>query len=155
MATDPQSLLQNEQFQKDLQEMKSLEECALTATTKILAVSAISATGMMIYRYRQGHRTIGLLFTGLGAAILSACVTWNVWGRQCESEFLTSEGRMAARGRRVLKEMIDQHPLLIEYEQKHQEAYRDNNMDTDAFQPYTQSASDASSSLSSISTEDR
>ena len=107
------------EWQSERAEMLALDQCAFTATWRMLSTSALTGTVAMVWRHYQGRSKLGMAMSGVGVAIFTTAVTWNVWGKACANDFLTSEGRVAERGRAALRKEMDDHPLLVQYQEKH------------------------------------
>ena len=115
----PSTPLSYAEWQSERAEMLALDQCAITATWRIGSTSLLTGALAMVYRHRQGRSKVQMALSGGGWALFTAALTWNVWGKQCANEFLLSEGRVADRGRAELRKEMEDHPLLIEYQQKH------------------------------------
>lgn len=114
-ASDPS--LSMADWQAERTELRVLERCANQSAVYIGASSLTASTAtFLIARNRYQRSRIGALVTAVGVGLVTASVTWRVWGRGCAVDFLQSEGRVADRGRRRLREEMSDHPILIEYE---------------------------------------
>ena len=119
-SPSPSSLLLTyPEWQSERAEMLSLDRCTVSATWRILSTASFSGLAAAIYRHRQGKGKVVMAMSGGGFFLFTAALSWSFWGKRCASEFLTSEGRVAERGRAVLRREMEDHPLLAEYEEKH------------------------------------
>ena len=104
-------------WQTERSELRILEQCANQSALYIAATTLTTSTvAFLIARQRYGRSRIGALFTTAGVALFTASISWRVWGRGCAVDFLQSEGRVAERGRRRLREEMSDHPILIAWE---------------------------------------
>ena len=116
-ASDPS--LSMADWQTERAELRVLESCANQSALYIGACMATASTAtFVIARQRYQRSRIGAVVTAVAVGLLTGSVTWRVWGRGCAVDFLQSEGRVAERGRRRLREEMSDHPILIEYEEK-------------------------------------
>ena len=106
-------------WQTERSELRVLERCANQSAVYIGASTLTASTAtFFLARQRYQRSRIGALFTAAAVGLVTASVTWRVWGRGCAVEFLESEGRVADRARRRLREEMSDHPILIEYEDR-------------------------------------
>ena len=116
-ASDPSLSLSD--WQTERSELRVLERCANQSAVYIGASTITASTAaFLIARNRYQRSRIGALFSAVGVGLVTASLTWRVWGRGCAVDFLQSQGRVADRARRRLREEMSDHPILIEYEDK-------------------------------------
>ena len=117
------------EWQLERTELRVLERCANQSAAYIgCCTLAASTATFLIARNRHQRSRVGALFTAVGVGLVTASVTWRVWGRGCAVDFLQSEGRVAERGRRRLREEMSDHPILIEYEDKRRQKAADRSV---------------------------
>ena len=112
------------EWQSERAEILALDNCAVQATWRIGSTATFASLLAMLWRHRQGKTKIGIALSGVGVFIFTGAVSWSVWGKRCATEFLQSEGRVADRGRAVLRREMEDHPLLEAYEAKHRQQSR-------------------------------
>ena len=114
-ASDP--ALSLAAWQTERSELRLLERCANQSAVYIGACTLTAAVAtFVVARQRYQRSRIGALFSSVGVALVTASATWRVWGRGCAVDFLQSDGRVADKARRRLREEMSDHPILIGYE---------------------------------------